>query len=136
MDIWLFRSHYLQQVPLQLEVNFRLFKVQCFDWQPVYIVSIVTFKECYMFCCCFVYNITQTIRREYVTSWLLDHAWFSHLLATHWLCIVIILMVVQITVEREPVTKATIDSDVRLRRRIRMKRGILQAFLVNRIMNT
>ncbi len=43
--------------------------------------------------------------REYVTSWLLDHAWFLHLLATHWLCIVIILIVVQITVEREPVTR-------------------------------
>ncbi len=62
-------------------------------------------------------NCTQLCirhRREYVASWLLDHAWFSHLLWTHWLCIVIILIVVQITVERE----ATIDSDVRLRRQI------------------
>ncbi len=39
-------------------------------------------------------------RSEHVTSWLLDHAWFSYLLATHWLCVVIILIVVQITVER------------------------------------
>ncbi len=39
-------------------------------------------------------------RREYVTFWLLDHAWFSHLLATHWLCIVIILIVVQMSVSQ------------------------------------
>ena len=44
-------------------------------------------------------------RREYVKSWSLNHAWFSHLLATHWLCIVIMLIVVQITVEHEPVTR-------------------------------
>ncbi len=49
--------------------------------------------------------ITIHCHREYVTSWLLDHAWFSRLLATHWLCIVIILIVVQITVECEPVTR-------------------------------
>ena len=36
-------------------------------------------------CCC----------REQVTSWLLNHAWFSYLLATHWLVIVISLIMVR-----------------------------------------
>ncbi len=59
-------------------------------------------------------------RREYVTSWLLDHAWFSHLLATHWLCIVIIMIVIQITVEREPVTRqrSILTSDYEYERKV------------------
>ncbi len=45
-------------------------------------------------CCC----------REYITScWLLKHAPFSHLLVTHWLCIVIILIMVQTIVKHGPV---------------------------------
>ncbi len=45
------------------------------------------------------------LRHREFTSWLLDHALAFTLVTTHWLCIIaIILIIVQITVEHEPVT--------------------------------
>ena len=71
-----------------------IFLFSCECWSQVLLMSISVFCSIRRF-------------RECVTSWLLamDHAWFSpHLLASHWLCIVIIVIVVRITVTRDPVT--------------------------------
>ncbi len=82
-----------KQWPIQQVTIFK--NCLCWDWEHYNNYCPVPKKWYTPFYVWLINGIRR--RREYVTCWLLDHAWFSHLLATHWLCIVIILIVVQIT---------------------------------------